>query len=94
MKLCLILSYRKDFESTPYDVAIIGDYNIGGDAWASRILLEEMGLRVIAQWSGDASYKDLAIAPKAKLNLLHCYRSMNYISKTYGTRIWYSMDGI
>ena len=44
---------RHVFEATPYDVAIIGDYNIGGDAWASRILLEEMGLRVIAQWSGD-----------------------------------------
>ncbi|QOG11237.1 nitrogenase molybdenum-iron protein alpha chain [Arcobacter sp. FWKO B] len=74
-------SYKKDFESTPYDVAIIGDYNIGGDAWSSRILLEEMGLRVIAQWSGDASYKEMAIAPKAKLNLLHCYRSMNYIAR-------------
>ena len=72
-------SYKKDFESTPYDVAIIGDYNIGGDAWSSRILLEEMGLRVIAQWSGDATYKELAIAPKAKINLLHCYRSMNYV---------------
>ena len=72
---------RKDFEATDYDVAIIGDYNIGGDAWASRILLEEMGLRVIAQWSGDATYKEMAIAPKAKLNLLHCYRSMNYISR-------------
>ena len=46
---------RPKFESTPYDVAIIGDYNIGGDAWSSRILLEEMGLRVIAQWSGDGS---------------------------------------
>ena len=43
------------FEGTPYDVVIVGDYNIGGDAWASRMLLEEMGLRVIAQWSGDAS---------------------------------------
>ncbi|MDR2099234.1 MAG: nitrogenase molybdenum-iron protein alpha chain [Campylobacteraceae bacterium] len=72
-------SYRKDFESTSYDVVIIGDYNIGGDAWSSRILLEEMGLRVIAQWSGDATYKELALGPKAKLNLLHCYRSMNYV---------------
>lgn len=72
-------SYKKDFESTPYDVAIIGDYNIGGDAWSSRILLEEMGLRVIAQWSGDTTYKELTMAPKAKLNLLHCYRSMNYV---------------
>jgi nitrogenase molybdenum-iron protein alpha chain len=71
----------KDFESTKYDVAIIGDYNIGGDAWSSRILLEEMGLRVIAQWSGDSTYREMAIAPKAKLNLLHCYRSMNYISR-------------
>ena len=38
---------------------IIGDYNIGGDAWSSRILLEEMGLRVIAQWSGDGSLAEL-----------------------------------
>jgi nitrogenase molybdenum-iron protein alpha chain len=45
-------SYRKDFESTPYDVSIIGDYNIGGDAWSTRIILEEMGLRVIAQMLG------------------------------------------
>jgi nitrogenase molybdenum-iron protein alpha chain len=67
--------------STPYDVAIIGDYNIGGDAWSSRILLEEMGLRVIAQWSGDGSIAELEATPKAKLNVLHCYRSMNYISR-------------
>jgi nitrogenase molybdenum-iron protein alpha chain len=65
----------------PYDVAIIGDYNIGGDAWSSRILLEEMGLRVIAQWSGDGTIAELENTPKAKLNVLHCYRSMNYISR-------------
>ncbi|MBK5953369.1 nitrogenase molybdenum-iron protein alpha chain [Rhodospirillum rubrum] len=69
------------FETTPYDVNIIGDYNIGGDAWASRILLEEMGLRVIAQWSGDATIAEMERAPKAKLNLIHCYRSMNYICR-------------
>ncbi|MGB0696082.1 MAG: nitrogenase molybdenum-iron protein alpha chain [Rhodospirillaceae bacterium] len=69
------------FEATDYDVNIIGDYNIGGDAWASRILLEEMGLRVIAQWSGDATISEIERAPKAKLNLIHCYRSMNYICR-------------
>jgi nitrogenase molybdenum-iron protein alpha chain len=71
----------KPFDSTPYDVTIIGDYNIGGDAWSSRILLEEMGLRVIAQWSGDGTLAEIENTPKAKLNLLHCYRSMNYISR-------------
>jgi nitrogenase molybdenum-iron protein alpha chain len=69
------------FESTPYDVSILGDYNIGGDAWSSRILLEEMGLRVVAQWSGDGTIAEMENTPKVKLNLLHCYRSMNYISR-------------
>ncbi|MEE4378919.1 MAG: nitrogenase molybdenum-iron protein alpha chain [Candidatus Competibacteraceae bacterium] len=72
---------KSTFESTPYDVAITGDYNIGGDAWASRILLEKMGLRVVAQWSGDGSIPEMETTPQVKLNLLHCYRSMNYISR-------------
>jgi nitrogenase molybdenum-iron protein alpha chain len=67
---------------TPYDVALIGDYNIGGDAWASRRILEDMGLRVVAQWSGDGTLSELANAHKAKVNLIHCYRSMNYICET------------
>ena len=75
-------------KTTPYDVNIIGDYNIGGDAWSSRKILEEMGLRVVAQWTGDSSVNELAIATSAKINLIHCYRSMNYICRhmeeTYG----------
>src|SRR5271169_3716816 len=75
---------KNKFEGTPYDVAIIGDY-----AWSSRILLVEMGLRVIAQWSGDGTIAEMENTPKAKLNVLHCYRSMNYISRhmeeKYGT---------
>ncbi|MFZ2726337.1 MAG: nitrogenase molybdenum-iron protein alpha chain [Methylococcaceae bacterium] len=69
------------FPTTPYDVAVIGDYNIGGDAWASRTLLEEMGLRVVAQWSGDGTIAEMEKTPKVKLNLIHCYRSMNYIAR-------------
>ncbi|MDQ0326730.1 nitrogenase molybdenum-iron protein alpha chain [Rhodopseudomonas julia] len=72
---------EREFEATDYDVTIIGDYNIGGDAWASRRLLEEMGLRVIGSWSGDGTLAELEQAPKAKLNLIHCYRSMNYICR-------------
>jgi len=70
-----------EFDAGKYDVNVIGDYNIGGDAWASRILLEEMGLRVVGYWSGDATLSEIEHAPKAKLNLIHCYRSMNYICR-------------
>ena len=76
------------FEPGPYDVAVIGDYNIGGDAWSSRILLEEMGLRVITQFSGDGTLEEVLMTPHVKMNLIHCYRSMNYICRhmeeTYG----------
>jgi len=72
---------ESNFAANPYDVNIIGDYNIGGDAWASRHLLEQIGLRVIASWSGDTSIAELERAPKAKMNLIHCYRSMNYICR-------------
>jgi nitrogenase molybdenum-iron protein alpha chain len=69
------------YEVGQYDVAVIGDYNIGGDAWASRTLLEEMGLKVVAQWSGDGTIAEIENTPRVKLNLIHCYRSMNYIAR-------------
>ncbi len=68
-------------DPTPYDVAVIGDYNIGGDAWASVKILEEMGLRVISLWSGDGQLETMKITHMSKLNLIHCYRSMNYIAR-------------
>jgi len=69
------------FTPSPYDVSVIGDYNIGGDAWSSRILLEEIGLRVISQFSGDGTLHEVMLAHRAKLNLIHCYRSMNYLCR-------------
>jgi nitrogenase molybdenum-iron protein alpha chain len=48
-----------------------------------------MGLRVVAQWTGDGTINELATVHLAKVNLIHCYRSMNYICTTmeerYGT---------
>ena len=68
-------------DAGPYDVAVIGDYNIGGDAWASKRVLEEMGLRVVAMWSGDGELETMKLTHAVKLNLIHCYRSMNYIAR-------------
>lgn len=78
--------YEKDvkgveIEDSPYNVALIGDYNIGGDAWSSRKILEAMGLNVVHQSTGDSTISEIANLSKAKLILIHCYRSMNYISR-------------
>jgi nitrogenase molybdenum-iron protein alpha chain len=76
-------------EVGPYDVGIIGDYNIAGDAWCSKKILEEMGLNVVNIWTGDSTVEMLQNGHLVKLNLIHCYRSMNYIAThmeaTYGT---------
>ena len=66
---------------TPYDIALIGDYNIGGDVWSAKPLLEEIGLNVKAVWTGDGELEKIAATHKVKLNLIHCYRSMNYMCK-------------
>ncbi len=83
-----VIGKRKLENETPYDVALIGDYNIGGDAWATKAMLEEIGYRIVATWSGDGTLEELQVTPGVKLNIIHCYRSMNYISRhmeeTYG----------
>jgi nitrogenase molybdenum-iron protein alpha chain len=65
----------------PYDVALIGDYNIGGDVWSVKPLLEECGLNVKATWTGDGEMERIAATHQVKLNIIHCYRSMNYMCK-------------
>jgi nitrogenase molybdenum-iron protein alpha chain len=74
---------RREFneEPGPYDIGIIGDYNIGGDAWASKKVLEEIGLNVKSIWTGDGQIEKIAATHLVKFNLVHCYRSMNYMAK-------------
>ena len=68
-------------EPGPYDVALIGDYNIGGDVWSVKPLLEECGLNVKATWTGDGEIERIAATHKVKLAIIHCYRSMNYMAR-------------
>lgn len=67
--------------SSPYDISLIGDYNIGGDVWSAKALLEEIGLNVKSVWTGDGELEKIAATHTVKLNLIHCYRSMNYMCK-------------
>jgi nitrogenase molybdenum-iron protein alpha chain len=65
----------------PYDIALIGDYNIGGDVWSVKPLLEECGFNVKATWTGDGQMEQIAATHQVKLNVIHCYRSMNYMAR-------------
>ncbi|MDK2902292.1 MAG: nitrogenase molybdenum-iron protein alpha chain [Clostridiales bacterium] len=68
-------------DPTPYDINIFGEYNIGGDVWLVKPLLERIGYRVVSVFTGDSKYDNLAKAHKAKLSILLCHRSINYTNR-------------
>ncbi len=76
-------------DPTPYDMNIIGEFNIDGDAWAIKPLFDELGVRVLSIFTGNASFDDLPPMHAAKLNIVQCQRSSTYIAKMiqdkYGT---------
>ncbi len=74
-----IIGTKEPDEVTPYDINIIGEYNIQGDLWIIAPLFEAMGLRILCTFTGNSSIDDLAMAHRAKLNVMHCQRSTPYI---------------
>jgi nitrogenase molybdenum-cofactor synthesis protein NifE len=55
---------------TPYDINLIGEYNIAGAIWNILPLFEKLGIRVLAKITGDALYKEVCYAHHAKLNVI------------------------
>jgi nitrogenase molybdenum-iron protein alpha chain len=71
-----------------FSMNILGEYNIGGDAWEIDALLKKCGIHVTSTLSGDVSYDQVARAHTVHLNGVMCHRSINYIAemmeKKYG----------
>jgi nitrogenase molybdenum-iron protein alpha chain len=60
---------------------ILGEYNIGGDAWEIDTLLRKCGIHVTATLSGDVSYDQVKKCHTVQLNGVMCHRSINYIAE-------------
>jgi len=65
---------------TKYSINMLGEYNIGGDAWEIERILKRIGYDLVANIPGDASIHDIAKAHIAHLNLVQCHRSINYVA--------------
>src|SRR5512144_3168302 len=66
---------------TPYDVNLIGEYNIAGDLWGMLPLFERLGMRVLSCISGDARFEDLRHAHRARLNVIICSKSLTNLAR-------------
>ncbi len=62
--------------TTPYDINLIGEYNIAGELWGILPLLEKVGIRVLSKITGDARYQEVAYAHRAKLNVMICSKAL------------------
>jgi nitrogenase molybdenum-iron protein alpha chain len=71
-----------------YKLNLLGEYNIGGDAFEIERLLELCGITLVSTFSGNSSIEQFERAHTADLNAVMCHRSINYVAdmleKKYG----------
>jgi nitrogenase molybdenum-iron protein alpha chain len=69
-----------------YKINMLGEYNIGGDAFEIERLFDECGLTLVSTFSGNSSYDYFANSHMADLNLIMCHRSINYVAEMMETK--------
>jgi nitrogenase molybdenum-iron protein alpha chain len=69
-----------------YRINILGEYNIGGDAFEIDALLQKCGITVTATLSGNVSYDQITRCHTADLNCVMCHRSINYMAQMMETK--------
>jgi len=67
--------------TTPYDINIIGEYNLSGELWQVKPLLDELGIRILACISGDARYREVASSHRARAAMMVCSKAMINIAR-------------
>jgi nitrogenase molybdenum-cofactor synthesis protein NifE len=71
-----VVGSREPEYTTPYDINLIGEYNIAGELWGVLPLFEKLGIRVLAKITGDARYEEVCYAHRAKLNVMICSKAL------------------
>lgn len=59
----------------------LGDFNLAGEIWILTEYMRQIGLKVNAKISGDASYEELMTATTSTFNVVQCAGSMTYLAK-------------
>ncbi|MBV5298500.1 MAG: nitrogenase iron-molybdenum cofactor biosynthesis protein NifE [Rhodoferax sp.] len=62
--------------TTAYDINIIGEFNLVGELWQVKPLLDALGIRILSCISGDGRYNEIASSHRAKVNMVVCSKSM------------------
>ncbi len=74
--LAHLVGTKEPDQTTPFDINLIGEYNVTGDMWQYTPLLEELGIRVLSTLSGDGRVAQIRAAHRARLNVIVCAKSL------------------
>lgn len=66
---------------TRHSINILGEFNIGGEAWIIKDYYKRMGVEVVSVMTGDGRVGEIEKAHGAALNVVQCSGSMTYLAK-------------
>jgi nitrogenase molybdenum-iron protein alpha chain len=76
-----VVGLNDDVKEGKFKINLLGEYNIGGDAFEIDRILEDCGITVVSTFSGNSTYDKFANAHTADLNTIMCHRSINYVAE-------------
>ncbi len=76
-----VIGTEEPAETTPYDINIIGEYNLSGELWQVKPLLDELGIRILACISGDSRYHEVACSHRARAAMMVCSKAMINVAR-------------
>jgi nitrogenase molybdenum-iron protein alpha chain len=80
-----------------FKLNMLGEYNIGGDAFELERMFEECGLTLHSTFSGNSTYDEFSSAQNVDLNVVMCHRSINYLAEMMNTKYgipWFKVNFI
>jgi nitrogenase molybdenum-iron protein alpha chain len=81
-----VVGLKDDVKEGRYKINLLGEYNIGGDAFEIDRTLQDCGVTVVSTFSGNSTYDQFANAHTADLNTIMCHRSINYVAEMMETK--------
>jgi nitrogenase molybdenum-cofactor synthesis protein NifE len=76
-----VIGTQEPETTTPYDINIIGEYNLAGELWQVKPLLDELGIRILSCISGDAKYHEVAQSHRARASMMVCSKAMINVAR-------------
>lgn len=76
-----LIGARDYIAKSPHCINLLGEYNVAGDLWSIKPLFEEMGIEIVATFTGDGRVDEIQRAQAAGLNLVQCSGSMTFLAK-------------